>query len=152
MIAHLALGLSLLTPPERPLDHWFGSDKVKHFFMAAFTQSVTYSALQLAGVRHEHALASAWAVTAAVSVGKEVHDRKVTGLFSVRDLVWDAAGAGAASALIYNAVRSNADEPKGISRLAGGEPLGASLLSSTVRGPILAASAWPQWRRAGALR
>jgi uncharacterized protein YfiM (DUF2279 family) len=152
MIAHLALGLSLLTPPERPLDHWFGSDKVKHFFMAAFTQSLTYSALQVAGVRHEHALTSAWAVTAAVSVGKEMHDRKATGLFSVRDLVWDAAGAGAASALIYNAVRSKADEPKGIGRLAGGAPLGGPLLSSAARRPILAASAWPQWRRAGALR
>ena len=152
MIAPLTLSLALLTPPEHPRDRWFGSDKVKHFFMAAFTQSVGYSALQLAGVRHEHALASAWAVTAAVSVGKELHDRKATGLFSVRDLVWDAAGAGAASALIYNAVRSEEDEPMPSSGVAARGLRAASLLSSPVRGPILPASAWPQWRRAGALR
>ena len=107
MIVPLALSLSLLAPP----DHWFGSDKLKHFFMAAFTQSITYSALQTARVRHDHALASAWAVTAAVSVAKEVHDRRSYGLFSVRDLVWDAAGAGAATVVIYNAVRTGADKP-----------------------------------------
>jgi len=150
MIAHVALSLSLLTPP----DHWFESDKVKHFFMAALTQSVTYSALQLAGVRHDEAMASAWVVTAGVSVGKELHDRKAKGLFSVRDLVWDAAGAGAASALLYNAVRTKADEVPLASGPMTPEPLGASLLYSAVRGPILAASAWPAGmaRRTGALR
>src|SRR4051794_5082921 len=108
MIAHVALSLSLVAPP----DHWFGSDKLKHFFLAEFTQSVTYSALQLAGVRHDHALASAWVVTAGVSVGKELHDRKVKGLFSVRDLVWDVAGAGAATAGVYKAVPAAGGETK----------------------------------------
>ena len=93
MIVPLALALSLTTPPR---DRWFGADKLKHFFVAAFTQTVTYSALQAAKVRHGPALAGASAVTAAVSVAKEVHDRRSNGLFSVRDLVWDAAGAGAA--------------------------------------------------------
>ena len=88
MIAHLALALSLTTQPP---DKWFGGDKLKHFFMAAFTQSVAYSALQAARVRHDQALAGAWAVTATVSVAKEIHDRRSYGLFSVRDLVWDAA-------------------------------------------------------------
>ena len=27
-------------------DHWFGADKFKHFFMSAFVESVTYSALR----------------------------------------------------------------------------------------------------------
>ena len=148
MIAHIALSLSLVAPP----DNWFGSDKLKHFFLAAFTQSVTYSALQLAGVRHDHALASAWVVTAGVSVGKELHDRKVKGLFSVRDLVWDAAGAGAATAVIYNAVRTGGDESTTASRSANPVPLGAPLLYSGLRSPILSASARPQWRHAGAFR
>jgi putative lipoprotein len=139
MITHVVLSLSLAAPP----DHWFGSDKLKHFFLAAFTQSVTYSALQLAGVRHGPALASAWAVTAGVSVGKELHDRKVTGLFSVRDLVWDAAGAGAATAVIYNAVRTAGDESSPASPTANPLPLGAPLLYSGSRGPILSASARP---------
>jgi uncharacterized protein YfiM (DUF2279 family) len=81
-------------------DAWFGADKLKHFFVAAFTQSVAYSAFQAAHVRHDQALAGAWAVTAAASVAKEMHDRRTTGLFSVRDLVWDAAGAGTATGLI----------------------------------------------------
>lgn len=148
MIVPLALSLSLVTPP----DHWFGSDKLKHFFMAAFTQSVTYSVLQTAGVRHDPALASAFAVTAAVSVAKEVHDRRRYGLFSIRDLVWDAAGAGAASVLIHNAVRTKAEEPAAVSGLTTAMPIGASLYSSVAHGPILAASAWPYWRRAGAIR
>ena len=47
-----------------PPDHWFGSDKLKHFFMAAFTQSVAYSAFQAARVRHDRRWWAAWAVTA----------------------------------------------------------------------------------------
>jgi uncharacterized protein YfiM (DUF2279 family) len=86
-------------------DAWFGADKLKHFFVAAFTQTVAYSALQAARVRHDRALGGAWAVTAAVSVAKEFHDQRTTGLFSVRDLVWDAAGAGAASILLTGAQR-----------------------------------------------
>ena len=40
-------------------DHWFGADKVKHFFMSAFVESVTYSALRGANVRHDPALIAA---------------------------------------------------------------------------------------------
>ena len=64
MITRLALAMQLAAPR----DGWFGADKLKHFFVAAFTQSVTYSALQASRVRHDRALAGAWAVTAAVSV------------------------------------------------------------------------------------
>ena len=89
MILPVALAMSLTAPPDK----WFGSDKLKHLLVAAFTQSVSYSALQVAHVRHDRAVAGAWLVTATVSVAKEVHDRRSYGLFSVRDLVWDAAGA-----------------------------------------------------------
>lgn len=110
MIVHAALALALGSPPGAPdgtpRDAWFGPDKLKHFFVAAFTQSVTYGVLQAARVRHDQALAGAWVVTAAVSVAKEVHDRRTTGLFSVRDLAWDAAGAGVATVLIGRTQRS----------------------------------------------
>ena len=105
MIVPLALALQLTKPP----DHWFGADKLKHFFVAAFTQSVAYSALQAAKADHGGAVAGAWAVTAAVSVAKELHDRRTTGLFSVRDLVWDAAGAGAAALLLQHSVRRSSE-------------------------------------------
>jgi uncharacterized protein YfiM (DUF2279 family) len=40
-----------------------------------------------------------------VGVGKEVHDRRTKGEFSVRDLAWDAAGAGSASLLLVRTVK-----------------------------------------------
>jgi uncharacterized protein YfiM (DUF2279 family) len=120
-VAALSLVLAVQSPVARPnvgptaaqrpdsvrsRDGWFGADKVKHFFVAAFTQSVTYAALQAARVRHDRALAGAWAVTGAASVAKELYDRRTTGVFSVRDLVWDAAGAASASVMLTQARRS----------------------------------------------
>lgn len=139
MIARLALAFSLAAPPP---DAWFGADKLKHFFVAAFTQSVTYSALQLARVRHDRALAGAWAVTATVSVAKELRDRRSYGLFSVRDLVWDAAGAGVATLVIQHSVRtSSAADQQADAAITIRAPLLAPLLSASGPGPILAPSA-----------
>jgi uncharacterized protein YfiM (DUF2279 family) len=81
-------------------DRWFGADKAKHFFLAAFVQSAWYSALRTAHVNNTAALSGATAVAGAVSVGKEVHDRRSGSIFSVRDLTWDAAGMAAASSLL----------------------------------------------------
>ena len=136
MIAQVALALSLSAPP----DNWFGSDKVKHFFIAAFTQTVAYSALQAARVNHDQALVGAWAVTATVSVAKEIRDRRSYGLFSYRDLVWDAAGAGVATLLIAKTVRtpSENDGPSNASRFT---PKVGPLLSGVVPDPILAQQA-----------
>ena len=131
MIAQLALAVSMTAPP----DNWFGSDKLKHFFLAAFTQTVAYSALQAARVHHDQALVGAWAVTATVSVAKEVHDRRSYGLFSYRDLVWDAAGAGVATLVITKTVRTPSDaEPSNASLLM---PNVGPLLSRVARDPIL---------------
>jgi len=140
VIAPLALALSLTAPP----DNWFGTDKLKHFFVAAFTQSVSYSALQLARVRHDDALAAAWAVTATVSVAKELHDRRAYGLFSVRDLVWDAAGAGAATLLIQHSVRTTGrTDQSAAGAITIHVPPTDPLLSGFSPGPILAPSAPP---------
>ena len=133
MIVPVALALQLATPP----DHWFGADKLKHFFLAAFTQSIAYSALQAAKVDHGGAMAGAWAVTAAVSVAKELHDRRTTGLFSVRDLVWDAAGAGAATLLLNHTVRRSESSD------ADRRQLDESLLSPLRPGSILPVVAPP---------
>ncbi len=86
-------------PPHR--DAWFGIDKIKHFFMSAFIESVTYSALQAARVSHRAALGSAIGLTMAVGVGREIHDKRTPGnIFSVRDLTWDAVGGTAAAVLL----------------------------------------------------
>ncbi len=84
-------------------DSWLSADKVKHFFMSAFVQSVSYSALRTARVSHDGALVGASALTLAVGVGKEIRDdrdARSEERFSVRDLAWDAAGAGAAAVLL----------------------------------------------------
>ncbi|MDB4892734.1 MAG: Protein of unknown function periplasmic lipoprotein [Gemmatimonadetes bacterium] len=89
-----------LNPASLPSDRWLAEDKVKHFFTSAFVQSMSYGALRTSGLNHGAALAGASVTTAAVGVGKELHDLRVKGEFSVRDLTWDAAGAGAASVLL----------------------------------------------------
>jgi uncharacterized protein YfiM (DUF2279 family) len=101
----LMLVISLQGSPMRPPDRWFGPDKVQHLFMSAFVQSMSYGSLRGAGLSHGAALAGATATTAAVGVGKELRDRRVTGLFSPRDLVWDAAGAGAMTVLLAKTAR-----------------------------------------------
>lgn len=84
-------------------DSWFGTDKIKHFFLSAFVQSLSYSVIQVTthGSRSS-ILLSASATSAAVGIGKEIHDSRAKGEFSVRDLTWDVAGIGAASLMLRN--------------------------------------------------
>jgi putative lipoprotein len=87
-------------------DSWFGIDKVKHFFVSAFIESVSYSALQAARVNHRSAMAGAIGITAAFGVGREIHDfRNPKNHFSVKDLSWDALGAGAGVVLLSHTIR-----------------------------------------------
>ena len=91
--------------PEHRGDSWFGPDKLQHFFTSAFVQSIGYGALRRAGADNGPALTGASALTAVAGLGKELRDRRVKGEFSVRDLVWDAAGAGSASVLLVRTTR-----------------------------------------------
>lgn len=84
----------------KPADPIFGVDKVKHFFIAGFVETMTFSGLQAAGVNRSSARGGAIGVTTVASLGREFHDRRTKGLFSVKDLVWDALGAGAALLVI----------------------------------------------------
>jgi putative lipoprotein len=87
-------------------DSWLGIDKLKHFFVSAFIESVSYSALQAAHANHRPALGGAIGLTMAVGVGRELHDRRLPGnLFSIRDLTWDAVGATAGVVLSSQTIR-----------------------------------------------
>ena len=88
----------------KPDDPVFGVDKVKHFFVAGFVEAVTFSSLQAVGVNRSPARAGAISATVVVSFGREFHDRRTKGLFSFRDLAWDAIGASAAL-IVINKVR-----------------------------------------------
>ena len=89
----------VLTLQGNPTDGWFGADKIKHFLLAGFVQSAGYSALRATSIDHRSSLIGATALSAGISVAKELSDRRSTG-FSVRDLTWDAAGIGVSTALI----------------------------------------------------
>lgn len=86
-------------------DSWLGPDKIKHFFISAFIESLTFSALQVTGASRGTAFAGALATTAAFAIAREVHDRRTKGVFSVPDLTWDAAGAGAAALVLRSTQR-----------------------------------------------
>ena len=87
-------------------DSWFGIDKIKHFFMSAFIESVSYSVLQAAHVKRRPALTGAIGVTAAFGVAREIHDKRTPGKwFSYQDLTWDALGIGAGAAMLTHTVK-----------------------------------------------
>lgn len=87
-------------------DSWFGIDKVKHFFMSAFIESVSYSALQAMRVHYRPALGGAIGITLGFGVSREIHDMRTPGnIFSVRDLTWDAIGTGAGAVLLSHTIR-----------------------------------------------
>jgi uncharacterized protein YfiM (DUF2279 family) len=87
-------------------DSWFGIDKIKHFFISAFIESVSYSALQAAHVNRRPALAGAIGVSAAFGVARELHDKRTPGNhFSYRDLTWDALGIAAGAVMLNRTVK-----------------------------------------------
>lgn len=94
-----------LGPMALPPDRWLAPDKVQHFLTSAFVQSMSYGALRSTGLPHGASLAGASAASAAAGVAKEVRDQRTRGEFSVRDLAWDAAGAGAATVLLVRTHR-----------------------------------------------
>lgn len=97
-----AFALVLTLSLHAPRDRWLAPDKVKHFLLSAFVESVSYGALRAARVEHGRALGAAAGVAVAVGIGKEVHDRRVAGDFSAKDLAWDVAGTAAAASLLQH--------------------------------------------------
>jgi uncharacterized protein YfiM (DUF2279 family) len=91
--------------PAKPRDSILGVDKVKHFFISGFVESMTFAGLQAAGANRSPARTAAISATAIVSLGREIHDRKTKGLFSFRDLLWDTIGATAGLILINKTQR-----------------------------------------------
>ena len=86
-------------------DGWFGADKMKHFFMSAFIQSMAYGSARAAGASHDGAFVSATAATVGFGIGRAIYDGRVKKAFSYKDLVWDGAGLAAGMALVNKAQR-----------------------------------------------
>ena len=73
-------------------DAWLGPDKFKHAAMSYAITAYTFAATDSEPV----AVASA----AIAGILKEIYDRRRGSLFSVRDLVWDAAGVALGYAVV----------------------------------------------------
>lgn len=98
----LALCLSLGGPqrPQQPGDSWFGEDKFKHFITSFIVTSLAASGARAAGLNHDSALIVGASTGAVVGVGKEIRDLgRENASASVKDIVWDLAGVGAAAAV-----------------------------------------------------
>jgi len=95
MIGALVLAAVVATQNGPP-----GSDKVKHFFMSAFVQSVSFSVGRAAGMGRADAQMAAAIATMSIGIAKELNDRRLGRPFSAADLAWDAAGALAAAAIL----------------------------------------------------
>lgn len=81
-------------------DSWFGSDKIKHFFLSAFATSVSYSALQAVGASRKTAMTGAIGASITLGVTRELYNLRTTRVFSVKDLTWDAIGTAAAATML----------------------------------------------------
>jgi uncharacterized protein YfiM (DUF2279 family) len=86
-------------------DRWFAADKAKHFLMAAFVETASFSAFRLTGLGKRQSIVAGAAVASAVSVGKELHDLRFGGDPSLKDLTWDGIGIVAATALLGHTER-----------------------------------------------
>jgi uncharacterized protein YfiM (DUF2279 family) len=92
--------LTLGGPQQKgPADPWIGLDKWKHFAVCSVIESVGYG-LSRGGQGRDASLRIGAATVAVVGVGRELHDWRVKGQFSGKDLTWDALGAGAAALAI----------------------------------------------------
>jgi len=84
-----------------PADRWVGEDKWKHFFASFVITSMAASGSRAAGADVEPSMWIGAGTGTAFGVWKELRDIGRDGeTASVKDLVWDLAGVGAASAVM----------------------------------------------------
>jgi hypothetical protein len=103
--AAVAIPVSETRRDSLPPDRWFGADKAQHALLSGATLAFSFAGLRSVGMHRRPALVAAGLPTAAVGLGKELRDRRVTGRFSVRDLAADAVGAALYAALLARTVR-----------------------------------------------
>lgn len=109
MIAQLAMVAVLILPQTQSAvaleDPWVSPDKAKHFLIAGFIESASFAGLESIGVKRNASLTGALVITGALSVMREMHDKRERNQFSYRDLVWDVAGAAAAFVMLRHTER-----------------------------------------------
>jgi len=91
-------------PPAAP-DAWLAEDKARHLFASLALTAVTFGGARAVGVEWPDAGIAAGVVAGGAGFAKELSDRARGRPFSVRDLVWDAAGIGVGLVLAERARR-----------------------------------------------
>jgi uncharacterized protein YfiM (DUF2279 family) len=76
-------------PPRA--DAWLAEDKLQHFGMSFAATAFTYAGARTL-LEPEASLVVAGTTALLAGIAKEVHDARAGRWFSVKDLVWDAAG------------------------------------------------------------
>jgi hypothetical protein len=105
---HLPVGIVGDSTPVHsptPRDTFLGPDKVKHFFISAFIESVGFAGMEAAGANRSPSIVAATAVGAAAGIAREIHDKITKKLFSFGDLAWDGVGIASALLLISHTQR-----------------------------------------------
>lgn len=109
MIVTMALAVTLMFPQTKSVvavqDPWFSPDKAKHFLIAGFIESTSFAGFETIGISKTASLTSAIAVTGALSLVRELHDKRTRNQFSFRDLTWDLAGGIAAYLMLRQTER-----------------------------------------------
>jgi uncharacterized protein YfiM (DUF2279 family) len=72
-------------------DAWLGEDKFMHFAMSYVITTGSFGAARVVTDK-DASLATGIALGAAAGILKEIYDKRDSRRFSVRDLLWDAAG------------------------------------------------------------
>ena len=74
-------------------DQWFSQDKFLHFYFSASITGLTYH-LYVCRLNKDEDAGKIYSVsiTALLSLGKEIYDKKKKGHFSWKDLCWDGLG------------------------------------------------------------
>ena len=78
-------------PKPPPPDRWLAEDKLQHFALSFAATAMTYGGARLA-VDAETARPAAAGVAMTLGIGKELVDLRAGARFSLKDLMWDAAG------------------------------------------------------------
>jgi len=100
----LCLSLGAGSGPKQPRDRLFGEDKFQHFFTSFLVTGLAAGASRLAGADRQTSLWIGAGTGLAVGAGKELLDaRNPAETASVLDIVWDAGGVGAATAVAAQA-------------------------------------------------
>ena len=111
MIAQLAMVAALILPQTKSAvavqDPWMSPDKAKHFLIAGFIESASFAGLESVGVKRNASLTGALVITGALSLMRELHDKRAKNQFSFRDLTWDLAGGLAAFVMLRHTDRPN---------------------------------------------